>query len=204
VSLTLFLKDRFIERRFLVWRGPKRNAFFKQNAIPRLTSRYTWTGKSVTHFAKSAKDAPLLPASELNVRRQDTATGEMNRKSRCGSLIVIVLFAFVSLSCAKRSKEEFSFVGVVKSYGMGYSEYGAAITVQADPRFTIILFVENVGSGKSPWVEGDELVLGIHSATLLFGPADITGRRFEFSFMKLAPDSAYCEYCLVRATEVTK
>lgn len=69
------------------------------------------------------------------------------------------------------------------------------IPITFDPHFEILVKVEKVLSGNSPWAAGASVVFIIHSPGRTFQTHEMSGQKFLFTF-STEVDNYWCKYCL--------
>jgi len=115
-----------------------------------------------------------------------------------GIILIVSLISITLLASAQQTKPEASDFVILGSVFMSKAEPDPNLPrfpITYDPHFEILVKVQKVLSGSSPWAAGTSVVFIIHSPGLMFHTYDMSGQNFVFTFTP-EPDNSWCRYCL--------
>lgn len=115
-----------------------------------------------------------------------------------GIILIVSLISMPLLASAQQTKPGASDFVILGSVFMSKAEPDPnlpRVPVTYDPHFEILVKVQKVLSGSSPWAAGASVVFIIHSPGLMFSTHEMSGQNFVFTFTAEA-DNYWCRYCL--------
>ena len=81
-----------------------------------------------------------------------------------------------------------------------------AVRITGDARILIRIRIDKILVGTAPWKQGQTMAFLIHSPSLMFGPRDVSGQQFRFTFSAEegpVPEGG-CRYCLTALADTDK